>query len=88
MMRSGALSTSAVVMALVAVSIAGPVAAGPILCGDIADPISVHLPCNGKWAQVQLHDASPTPIIPEPGPLALLGIGLVGVALARHFKRR
>lgn len=42
---------------------------------------------DGKWAQPQFHDGTPSRNIPEPGTVALLGIGLVGAALSRRCKR-
>jgi hypothetical protein len=42
---------------------------------------------DGRWAQAQLHSEAPKQNVPEPGCLALLGIGLVGAALSRRHKR-
>jgi hypothetical protein len=38
------------------------------------------------WAQAPLHETTDQSI-PEPGALALLGLGLIAVALFRRFKR-
>jgi hypothetical protein len=40
-----------------------------------------------RWAQPQLVDAAPIRNVPEPGSLALFGIGLIGAALSRRYKR-
>lgn len=41
-----------------------------------------------EWAQPSFHSVQPNVSVPEPGALALLGIGLVGMALSHRRRRK
>lgn len=67
-----------------AILLSSSVAAGPQLCNGLG--AGRVFECDIKWTQPQRDDQQPSCGIPEPGPLLLLGLGLIGVAFARRLR--
>lgn len=59
--------------------------AGPITGGSI--DLDLYFPDTPGWSHITFFNSNPTIQVPEPVSLALLGIGMLGVAAARRVKK-
>ncbi|MDZ4284138.1 MAG: PEP-CTERM sorting domain-containing protein [Hydrogenophaga sp.] len=59
--------------------------AGPITGGSI--DLDLYFPGNPGWSHITFFNSNPTIQVPEPVSLALLGIGMLGLAAARRVKK-